>query len=72
VLFSRFPNKWRDYSTFNIAPDDSFLEMVFKARAFDFKLKVEEMNAPTDREKWVSRCLVINNHTQILSDTILY
>ena len=33
---------------------DSFLDMTFKAREFDNYLDIEQMNAPTDRTKWVS------------------
>jgi hypothetical protein len=32
---------------------DSFLAMVFKAREFENLRETEEMNAPTDKEKWV-------------------
>ena len=34
---------------------DSFLDMVFKSREFDNYLDIKEMNAPTDRNKWVSK-----------------
>jgi putative endopeptidase len=49
-----YPDKWIDYSTLDIKKDDTFLTMVFKARAFEHKRQVKEMNAPTDRDKWVS------------------
>jgi putative endopeptidase len=47
-----YPDKWIDYTTLDIKDTDSFLGMVFKARAFEHARKVKEMNAPTDREKW--------------------
>ena len=50
-----YPNKWIDYSTLSIDTDkDNFLSMVFKSRAFDHAQDSKEMNAETDREKWVS------------------
>lgn len=49
-----YPNKWIDYSTLNISNGDDFMTMVFQTRAFEHAREVEEMNAPTDREKWVS------------------
>lgn len=48
-----FPDKWIDYTTLDINKDDSFLAMVLKARAFEHAREVKEMNAPTDRDKWV-------------------
>jgi len=47
-----YPDKWIDYTPLQIESGDSFLEMVFKAEAFDHQRTVDEMNAPTDREKW--------------------
>ena len=51
-----YPDKWMDYSSLEIDADTSlpFMEMVFRAREFDFLEKVKEMNAATDRAKWVS------------------
>ena len=49
-----YPNKWIDYSSLQFSPEDNFLTMVFKSRAFAHAREVKEMNAPTDREKWVS------------------
>jgi predicted metalloendopeptidase len=51
----RYPDKWVDYGPLKIEEGDAFLDMVFKAREFDNSLDNKEMNAPTDREKWVRR-----------------
>ena len=50
-----YPNKWIDYTPLTFGLTDSFVEMVCKARAFAHKRQVDEMNAPTDREKWVRK-----------------
>lgn len=47
-----YPDKWIDYTTMDIKDDDTFLDMLFKARAFEHAREVKEMNAPTDRDKW--------------------
>ena len=52
-----YPDKWADYSTL-MTEGKTFLEMVFEARKFDSMKDVKEMNAPTDRDKWVSKSLV--------------
>lgn len=49
----RYPDKWIDYTSLDIQEDDSFLAMIFKSRAFEHAREVKEMNAPTDRDKWV-------------------
>ena len=49
-----YPNKWIDYSTLDIQDGEDFLPMVLTARAFEHARETKEMNAPTDREKWVS------------------
>lgn len=50
-----YPKKWIDYGPLDIQDDNDFLAMVFHARAFDHARESKEMNAPTDREKWVSK-----------------
>ena len=55
-----YPDKWIDYTSLKIEEGDSFLSMVFKARVFDHMRDVEEMNAPTDREKWFMTPQTIN------------
>jgi hypothetical protein len=36
-----------------IEKDDTFLDIVFKSREFDNTIEIKEMNAPTDKQKWV-------------------
>lgn len=54
-----YPDKWTDYSSLKVAADMSFLAMVFGARKFDSLEDVKEMNAPTDKVKWVSSILSV-------------
>jgi len=54
-----YPNKWIDYSSMSFTKGDGLVEMVIKSRAFDHAREVKEMNAPSDREKWVSHCLTL-------------
>jgi predicted metalloendopeptidase len=49
----RYPDKWIDYTPLKIEEGESFLEMEFKAREFESSLDIEQMNAPTDKSKWV-------------------
>ena len=55
-----YPDKWIDFTSLKIEEGDSFLAMVVKAKVFDHMRDVEEMNAPTDREKWFMTPQTIN------------
>lgn len=48
-----YPNTFIDYDSLELSEKDEFLSMVFKARSFEHGRETKEMNAPTDREKWV-------------------
>jgi putative endopeptidase len=52
-----YPNKWIDYTNLKITEGDDFMTMIFQSRAFEHAREADEMNAPTDREKWVSFAL---------------
>ncbi|KAL3941577.1 MAG: hypothetical protein SGBAC_004079 [Bacillariaceae sp.] len=48
-----YPDEWIDYGPLAIDPvEDSFLDMVLKAREFENSIENKEMNAPTNRKKW--------------------
>jgi len=56
-----YPDKWIDYTSLLLDPSkDSFLDMVFRAEAFDHRRTVDEMNAPTDRQKWFMTPQTVN------------
>ena len=52
-----YPDQWIDYTPLQINEGDDFLSMVFKSRQFDNDRDSKEMNAPTDKAKWVRLCL---------------
>jgi len=67
-----YPDKWIDYSTLDIRPEDSFLDMVFKSRAFDHILEVKQMNAPTDTEKWFMTPQTINAYYHPMLNEVVF
>jgi putative endopeptidase len=76
-----YPSKWIDYSPLAITTDDSFLQMVLNARAFAHHREVKEMNAPTDRAKWVREseqsqvsrfCLLPTARTYISLEALIF
>lgn len=59
-LTSRYPDKWIDYSSLHINDGQEFLAMIIASRAFDYARDVEEMAAPTDKDKWFMTPQTIN------------
>jgi putative endopeptidase len=55
-----YPDKWIDYSTLQFRSGSCFLHMVWQARAFEHQRTVDEMNAPTDRNKWFMTPQTVN------------
>jgi len=55
-----YPDKWLDYTPLEIKDSDDFLTMVFKAREFESKEEIKEINAPTDKLKWFMTPQTVN------------
>jgi len=55
-----FPDKWLDYSSLVIEEGDDFLSMIFKAREFDNREEIKEINSPTDQLKWFMTPQTVN------------
>ena len=55
-----YPDKWLDYTPLEIKDSDDFLSMVFKAREFESKEEIKEINAPTDKLKWFMTPQTVN------------
>mmetsp|Transcript_60790 Transcript_60790/g.73049 ORF Transcript_60790/g.73049 Transcript_60790/m.73049 type:complete len:707 (+) Transcript_60790:149-2269(+) len=55
-----YPDEWIDYSPLKISSDQAFLTMVLASRQFDIKKEADEMNAPTDRVKWIMTPQTVN------------
>ena len=46
-----YPDRWRDYSSVNIKPDD-FLGNVKRAQDFEFRRQLNKIGKPVDRKEW--------------------
>ena len=67
-----YPNEWIDYSKLVFDDNDSFMSMVLKARAFDHQRTVDEMNAPTNREKWFMTPQTVNAYYHPMLNEIVF
>ncbi len=46
-----YPDKWRDYSGLEIR-DDSYVQNVLRAEAFDWRYRIGKLGQPVDRTEW--------------------
>jgi putative endopeptidase len=46
-----YPDKWRDYSTYEVTRD-SYLENAFRGEAFEFRRELAKIGKPVDRTEW--------------------
>ena len=46
-----YPEKWRDYSSIKIVPDDA-LGNAQRASAFEFKRQLDKIGKPVDKQEW--------------------
>jgi putative endopeptidase len=46
-----YPDKWRDYSGLEIR-DDSYVQNVLRAEAFDWQYRIGKLGKPIDRTEW--------------------
>jgi len=46
-----YPNKWRDYSSLTVAPDDLFGNVI-RATVFEYNRNISKLGKPIDREEW--------------------
>ena len=55
-----YTDKWLEYSSLAIEKGDDFLSMMFKAREFDNREEIKEINTPTDKLKWFMTPQTVN------------
>jgi len=54
-----YPDKWRDYSSLEIKPDN-YLENVHRATTFEFNRWLQKIGKPIDRYDWTMTPPTIN------------
>ena len=47
-----YPDKWRDYSSLNILPTDSYMDANLKVAAFEYKYMMSKLGKPVDKTEW--------------------
>ncbi|MDK9643565.1 M13 family peptidase [Propionibacterium freudenreichii] len=66
-----YPDKWRDYSALEIAPDD-LLGNVLRADSFEFDHTIEQLSGPVDRDEWFMYPQTVNAYYHPLRNEIVF
>ena len=66
-----YPDKWRDYSSLTITPDDLFGD-VERAEAFEWRREVNRLNGPVDRSEWGMTPQTVNAYYNPLQNEIVF
>ncbi len=66
-----FPNKWRDYSSLEIAADD-LIGNVARATRFELDRTIAKIGAPIDHEEWLMTPQTVNAYYHPLRNEIVF
>jgi putative endopeptidase len=66
-----YPNKWRDYSSLRIDPNDLYGN-VERAAAFSYKYDINRLGQPIDREEWGMTPQTVNAYNNPLANEIVF
>jgi putative endopeptidase len=64
-----YPDKWRDYSTVTIRPDDA-VGNAFRADRFEFERQLRKIGKPVDRQEWEMTPPTVNAYYDPLMNNI--
>lgn len=67
-----YPDKWKDYSEINIAPEQSLWENVFNASLWFIKDNLGKLNKPVDKEEWHMYPQTVNAYYSPLNNEICF
>jgi putative endopeptidase len=54
-----YPDNWKDFSSLEITPD-SYVKNIIACNKFNWKMKMDEINKPVDKSKWLMNPQIVN------------
>ena len=66
-----YPDKWRDYSTLQISPDD-LIGNLWRIAEFDHAYAIAKIGAPVDRDEWHMTPQTVNAYYNPLANEIVF
>ncbi|CAN5189125.1 M13 family metallopeptidase [soil metagenome] len=66
-----YPDKWIDYSTLTVAPDDAYGNFE-RATAFEYRRNLDKLGEPVDREEWFMTPMTVNAYANPPMNEIVF
>ena len=67
-----YPNKWRDYSAFNVNKADSYWDNIVRSNNFDFDYNISKFNQPLDKDEWLMFPQIVNAYYNPATNEICF
>jgi putative endopeptidase len=67
-----YPDKWKDYSALNIAPNGSYYDNTLAVTAFNNADDIAQINKPVDRSRWGMTPPTVNAYYNPLMNEIVF
>jgi putative endopeptidase len=66
-----YPDKWKDYSSLNIMPDNA-VQNIMNARMFSFNEMVKKLGQPVDKDEWYMTPQTVNAYYSSSQNEIVF
>ena len=66
-----YPDKWKDYSTLEISPDDLFGNRK-KTQTFDYQRNIDKLGNPVDKTEWFMSPQTVNAYYYAVNNEIVF
>ena len=67
-----YPDKWKDYSTLEIKPEDSYLKNMERVSRFAVREMLDKATKPVDRDKWYMTPQTVNAYYNPTTNEICF
>ena len=67
-----YPNKWKDYSTLNVTPENTYYDNMIAVGEWELKDNLEKINEPVDRTEWGMSPQTVNAYFQPFNNEIVF
>ncbi|KAA3618858.1 MAG: M13 family peptidase [Flavobacterium sp.] len=67
-----YPDKWKDYSTMNVKPENGYFENMVAVGEWELKDNLDRVNEPVDRTEWGMSPQTVNAYFQPFNNEIVF
>ena len=67
-----YPDKWRDYSTLQVNPEESYWTNIKYSNAFDMEDMISKIGKPVDKDEWLMNAQMVNAYYNPTTNEICF